>query len=372
MNKFYLLFGIIFLFGVISSSVPVVIINLDADTLDDLSCSTNQIPKWNGSLWQCQSDIGNSTAEIWTVVYNNTFVDWGSVPVCVNPNKLIYNGSHITCVADIDTWNSTSDFWNIANNGSLTRYNGWYNSSLINTTHFQEVGGKLEIKESWFTSLWNTIFGTKTTDDLTQGTTNLYQNKSFNESRTNTLYLLVGNWNATNASYYLVSNPFAFWNDSNNRFNKTYADTLYVTVGTKLGNYSSEIWAIADNGTFIKFTDLPLANRTTISWKNVTDFPTCSGGTNLFFNGSHLNCTTSSGGTDTWAGNMTNYYNKTDSNTTIWQIVNNGTMMPVAGGNFTGNVNYTNSNITLSNSWIKNSSGQAYIYYNGSGWVIRG
>ena len=46
-------------------------------------------------------------------------------------------------------------------------------------------------------------------------------------------YLLSADWNATNTSYYLATNPFTFWNSTFATFNKTYADTLYLTSYTE-------------------------------------------------------------------------------------------------------------------------------------------
>lgn len=68
----------------------------------------------------------------------------------------------------------------------------------VNTTQMTFSNGRLDILESWFTTLWNTIFGTKTTDDLTEGSTNKYDNKTWNETRGNELY----------ADISIVSNPF--------------------------------------------------------------------------------------------------------------------------------------------------------------------
>ena len=54
----------------------------------------------------------------------------------------------------------------------------WDNLNTINSTQMENSEGKLNIVESWFTSLWNTIFGTKTTDDLVEGSNNLYDNQT--------------------------------------------------------------------------------------------------------------------------------------------------------------------------------------------------
>ncbi|KKL08547.1 hypothetical protein LCGC14_2574740, partial [marine sediment metagenome] len=44
------------------------------------------------------------------------------------------------------------------------------------------ASGTLDILETWLTTFFDTLFGDKTTDDLTEGSTNLYDNRSWNES----------------------------------------------------------------------------------------------------------------------------------------------------------------------------------------------
>ena len=65
----------------------------------------------------------------------------------------------------------------------------WDNLDTINSTQMEQIGVILNIKESWFTTLWNAIFGTKDTDDLNEGSTNFYDNQSWNESHADNLYI---------------------------------------------------------------------------------------------------------------------------------------------------------------------------------------
>lgn len=61
------------------------------------------------------------------------------------------------------------------NTGAVNRSVYWDGLLTFNATQMENSNEKLNIKESWFTTLWNAIFGTKTTDDLTEGSTNLYE-----------------------------------------------------------------------------------------------------------------------------------------------------------------------------------------------------
>lgn len=74
----------------------------------------------------------------------------------------------------------------------------WVTPSLgiltdVNATQHENNGGTLNIKESWLTIFWNKIWDTKDTDDLPEGSINLYDNQSWNQGFANSLYCeLVG------------------------------------------------------------------------------------------------------------------------------------------------------------------------------------
>jgi len=130
-------------------------------------------------------------------------------------------------------------------NNSVLDAQGYYNSTLTNVTQFEEqAGGFLGLKWSWFTSAWDSIFSTKTTDDLTEGTTNLYNNNSWNE---------------------------------------TGAREIFLADGIKRGNTTAEIFGVVDNSSFLKTEVNWNANYST----NVTCIsrPDCL--SNITYNGSH-------------------------------------------------------------------------------------
>jgi len=157
---------------------------------------------------------------------------------------------------------TTSNFTMYYGNGSqltgislsITNYSSFANSSiywgvynLTNSTQFENSGGKLTIIYSWLTTFIESVFSSKSTDDLTEGSTNLYDNQSWNETYADTIYYGLTNpysfWNSTFATfnktyadtlYYGITNPYSFWNSTFATFNKTYADTIYSPIAEPL------------------------------------------------------------------------------------------------------------------------------------------
>lgn len=103
----------------------------------------------------------------------------------------------------------------------------------FNTTQMEDNGGVLNILESWLSTLFDTFFGDKTTDDLAEGSTNLYDNQSWNETYADTLY--------------------SAGTGGNLSFNKTYTDELYVEVAgdTMTGDLNMVNANITLNNTYI-------------------------------------------------------------------------------------------------------------------------
>lgn len=77
----------------------------------------------------------------------------------------------------------TSEQWVTNNSGTI---------SGLNTTQLENSGGVINIVASWFSSFFDDLFGGKDTDDLTEGSTNLYDNKSWNQTFADTLYAEIG------------------------------------------------------------------------------------------------------------------------------------------------------------------------------------
>ncbi len=108
----------------------------------------------------------------------------------------------------------------------------WINLDNFNSTQMENSNGFLNILESWFESKWDAIFGTKTTDNLNEGTTNLYDNQTWNESRGNTLYAP----NTTEGISVLINNTNINILDLNASSATIHGD-LNVTGTSYLGNF---------------------------------------------------------------------------------------------------------------------------------------
>lgn len=64
----------------------------------------------------------------------------------------------------------------------VNRSDFWDDVDTFNTTQMEDSAGELHIKDSWISLLFDLFFGTKDTDDLTEGSTNLYDNQSWNHT----------------------------------------------------------------------------------------------------------------------------------------------------------------------------------------------
>jgi len=141
---------------------------------------------------------------------------------------ILLPATNITNIINYINSTNSSNYW-ITNIGSLDD---------VNATQFNNVGGTLNIDESWFSGLFDSLFDAKDTDDLSEGSTNLYDNSSWNETLADTLYAAAGagnaSWNQTLADTLYA--PVNYGDD----WNKTYADTLYSNdTNTNDGNASS-------------------------------------------------------------------------------------------------------------------------------------
>jgi len=105
----------------------------------------------------------NLTGDGVYTVYNMTLVE---------ADYLSGDGSNITGVSSVTSNSSTF----------------WSGLSSFNTSQFVS-GLVLSINSSWFSSSFDTFFSLKSSDDLTQGSVNLYDNVSWNESLADSLYI---------------------------------------------------------------------------------------------------------------------------------------------------------------------------------------
>ncbi|MCX8158888.1 MAG: YfhO family protein [Candidatus Pacearchaeota archaeon] len=142
----------------------------------------------NGTL-SCVEVINYESDPFWKANFSNMQND---CPIGNYAYGVFGNGS-LKCRTDVSGNNETDPLWT-ANYSlmemtfNVNRSNYWGNLNTINSTQMQNNNGILTIIEGWVISLFNNLFGTKTTDNLSEGITNKYDNRSWNESRANNLY----------------------------------------------------------------------------------------------------------------------------------------------------------------------------------------
>lgn len=169
-------------------SLPVVILEPIIITID-----TNASTACGGAEYLA----GNGTCINISAVADT---DTNASTACSGTEVLLGNG---TCIEgsyfDTDTNISDTNCSNVGDcpnilyttNESSLNVNGsvyWNTANQTNSTQFEVNNGVLWILESWFSTLFDALFGAKDTDDLIEGTINLYDNQSWNQSHADTLY----------------------------------------------------------------------------------------------------------------------------------------------------------------------------------------
>ena len=127
--------------------------------------------------------------------YNSTDFSIANYYLKSNPYGF-YNSTDFS-IANYYLKSNPFGFYNSTNPSPETKWNANYSTFLTHINWSQAVNGTL-----FTTALYNTNY---TANDAA------YRNR-------------------TNTSYYLATNPYAFWNSTFAQFNKTYADTLYSTI----------------------------------------------------------------------------------------------------------------------------------------------
>ena len=235
--------------------------------------STGLIKDWNASSWIIDWN-GTGYLRDWSYLSS---IDTNETPRFDNltsydcPSGFIVQGVQnngtVLCIADSTGGNTTTEIRNAVNNSGYynistndSRY--WDNLDTYNSTQFTENAGKLELLLSWFTTMFNSVFGGKTTDDLTQGSTNLYDNKSWNETYADTQYAAFGitgdntSWNQTYAG--TLFPPIANWT------NLTNADCSATdkVMGVQLNGTVLCALDIATNTTYLRIDQWNSTNTT--------------------------------------------------------------------------------------------------------------
>lgn len=218
----------------------------DTDTNASTACSGTEVLLGNGSC------IEGSYFDTDTNISDTTIPDTNASTACAGGEYLAGNGSCLNVsIASIDTNASTacsgtevllgngsciegsyfdtdtnisdtniSDtncsgtgdcsnivYENEVSNLNVNSSNYWDGFNSVNASQFENNGGVLSIIEAWFSSFFDSLFGAKTTDDLAEGSTNLYDNQSWNQSHADTLYDPIGGsesdplWSSNYTSY---------------------------------------------------------------------------------------------------------------------------------------------------------------------------
>jgi len=208
-----------------------------SDEVDSLVTNLNEtdlVLNVNSTLWNY---ITTNEAS-WLSSYNSTYDTWAynqTIPAqaYADAQDVIFNDSmkdYIDAqIAGVDEGNSSfnqsltdtlymninQDDWIDDGEESDLNVNSsdyWDNLGTINETQMENNGGVLNILESWLSELFDSLFGAKTTDDLIEGSTRFYDNRSWNQSLADTLYAPIS-----------VTGDNSSWNES-------YADTLYAGI----------------------------------------------------------------------------------------------------------------------------------------------
>jgi len=137
-----------------------------------------------------------------------------------------------------DWINAKLNYSNIQNAPNFIDY--WDDLNSYNSTQMEKnTNNDLQVKESWFSSLWNSIFGSKTTDDLTEGSKKYYNQSDVYINHSSEGYIKDGNTNWDNLygyiSSWLLPNPSNDWlyNDSNYiYFNESKLTNVCLSNGT--------------------------------------------------------------------------------------------------------------------------------------------
>ena len=232
-------------------------------------------------LWTDNFTKYNTT---WSIDYNSTglIIDWNRTSLIIN-----WSGDYLTAEVDpkwTDNFTKYNTTWSSITNTSYMQFSDW---NATNTSYYLATNpfGFYNITDFDINDYLDlaTILGFayyNSTDfdisDYLNLTTLLgfgyYNSTDFDISDYSTTatilgwsyynstdfdiddYLLTANWNATNTSYYLATNPFTFWNSTFATFNKTYADTLYYGLSNLYGYYNSTDFSIADYRTLSNYT----------------------------------------------------------------------------------------------------------------------
>jgi hypothetical protein len=286
-----------------------------------------------------------------------------------NASGLIKDWTSIAGISWANAINGTLALSSTLNNGSYLNVD--YNSSGLikdwNATGYIKNWNATGLIANWSggiteETLWNANYST------------FLEHIDWSKAINGTL-MKSADWNATNTSYYLQTNPFAFYNVTTapTYLNDTFRGTNYTNFTTIYAyalNNTGITWANAINGTLMKSSDW---NATNTSYMLASDWNATNTSYYLVSNPfGYYNSTNPSPDTDTFVANYSNFstvygyaLNSTDTDTFVanystflthidWAKVINGTIVKQTdfNSNYTGIIGIDISTNNSLKNWI--------------------
>ena len=184
------------------------------------------------STGQCLSDGANASGDITAVNTDGNYLTGGALTGAVS---LLVNETYLNATIDSragsgnSSWNETyadTLYIEVGEEGNLNVNSSdyWDDMDTINATQMEDNDGTLNILITWLSTAIDNWLSGKDTDDLTEGSTNLYDNSTWNETYADTLYAATGAGNSS--------------------FNQSLTDELYVNItgDSMTGNLTNSEW----------------------------------------------------------------------------------------------------------------------------------
>ena len=301
------------------------------DTLTRLSCMNEQVVKWNATsgLWYCSDVSADGSSDIDAVYTDNIYLTGGSssgsVTVTFNETKLNH-----TIDSKITTYNQSIVSWAISTFVNISNLLNYYTKSEINDINDS-------VNNSMFAmnvSMRNFVNYTNNTMTQYVGIQNLSMRNYVNLQNASQTYLInLNNQSVTNYINSVASIGEPNWNANYSIF-LTHATTSYVDAQ----NLSMRHFVNYTNNTMMQYVGIQnLSMRNYVNYANSTmkdyvDARVASG----IYDDSWIN--------NTFYTKLQSDANLTHLNTTIIQILNNGSYLNYAW-------NATNESYMLVSAW---------------------
>jgi len=239
----------------------------DGSLLTNLPTGNEGEPLWSANYtlfnmtWSTDTDTWNTSSQIWTAIDNGTFIKTGAGEPLWSANYTAFNTTWST-----DTWNTSAQIWTAIDNGTFLKsytesdskaYNGTlaYNSSLSDYYPRANPYGYLNTSSDSFVGNYSTFLTHIDWSKVVNGTV-----------------MLASNWNATNTSYYLVTNPFGFYNSTTLPASgePLWSANLTAHNSSWNSNYNStyNTWAYNQTIPANSYTDIKLLDYLNLSGTN--------------------------------------------------------------------------------------------------------